>query len=231
MSDYYQLFTVDSIQRDELEILKVLEAIRDKSISNDLKLLNYFKEIPVSFPATIDHISDDVVELTVHPSQAVAMIGQKMTFLKSSHFPHDVMAKVQRVRVEKQHAVISRMSYVHIRSERRENVRVKVLGEFDVLFRGKDFSFRGKLYDISLTGLSFLAPERSDISGEIVGEVSVFLAESVLDVPARLLRVLDDGASKRYILNLEPTARIENSISQFIFQQQTEIIKELKGRS
>jgi hypothetical protein len=231
MSDHYQLVTVESIQKDEVAILKILAAIMDNKLSDDLKLLNYFKEIPVSFPATIDHIAGDMVELTVHPSQAVAMLDQKTAFLKSSHFPYDVVAMVQRVRVERKHAVVSRLSYAHIRSERRENVRVEVMGVFDVVFRGANFSYRGRLHDISLSGLSFIVSDRGGIGKDLEGEASVFLPSSVIDVPAKLLRVLNDDDGKRYILKLDPTSRIENAISLFIFQQQAEIIKELKGRA
>ena len=228
MLEYYQIFNVDTVQKDEAAIIEVLTAIKNKKLSNDLTLLNYFKEIPISFPAKIDFIDMSLAELTVHPSQAVAMIDQKMTFIKSSHLPHDVVAKVLKVKQE--YAVVSRFSYAHIRSERRESVRVKVLGDYDVFFRGDTFAFGGRLRDISLTGLSFVTDECPEIDEEIEGEACIRLSGSMVDVPAKLLRVVEEDIGKKYILRLSPTTRIENVIGQFIFQQQSEIIKELRTR-
>lgn len=232
MSDYYQLFTVDDVQRDEAAILAVLAAMRDKRIPNDLKLLNYFNEIPVSYPAGIDYLEDDVLELTVHQTQLVAIAEQKMTFLKSAHFPHDVVAKVNKIRPEKKTVLLWRFGYATIRSERRESVRVKVMDKYEVLFRGVDFSFRGRLQDISLTGISFEAPLRDDLAENIEGEVSLFLPSGVLDMPATLLRIVtsEEYVEAKYILKLELTPRLENAIGQFIFQQQSEVIKEMKAR-
>ncbi|MBJ6726475.1 PilZ domain-containing protein [Geomesophilobacter sediminis] len=230
MLEYYQIFNVDTVQKDEAAIIQVLMDIKNKKLSNDLTLLNYFKEIPINFPAQVDFVDRDLAELTVHPSQAVAMIDQKMTFLKSSHLPHDVVAKVQKVRPEAKQAVVSRFSYAQIRSERRESVRVKVVGDHDVFFRGDSFSFGGRLRDISLSGLSFVTAECPEVDEEIEGEASIAVSGSLVDVPAKLLRVLEDDDGKKYILRLNPTTRIENIIGQFIFQQQSEIIKELRTR-
>lgn len=230
MLDYYQLFTVENVQKDEAAILEVLTAIKGKKLSNDLTLLNYFKEIPISFPASLDYIDSHSVELTVHPSQAVAMLDQKMTFVKSAHLPHGVVAKVQKVRLDTKQALIARLSYANIRSERRESVRVKVVAEHNVIFRGDSFSFGGTLHDISLTGLSFVTSQCPQIDDEIEGEATIFLSGATVNVPAKLLRIIDEEMGKKYILKLDPNPRAENSIGQFIFKQQSEIIKELKVR-
>lgn len=230
MPEHYQIVTVESVPKDEASILQALREIQAKKGPSDLLLLNYFKEMPVSFPATVNQVSSDLVELSVHPSQAVAMLHQKMAFLKSTHFPHDVVAKVQRVRMEKQMAVLARLAYAHIRSERREHVRVKVAAENRALFKCADVSIQGTVCDISLTGISILAAQEWDPGREVVGELRLSAAGALLTIAARLLRVLDHEGGKRYVLRLNP-GKEERALAQFIFLQQTEVIKELKARS
>jgi hypothetical protein len=229
MPDYYQLFNVESVQKDEAAILEVLAAIRNRTLNNDLMLLNYYKEIPVLFPATPVFADQHLAELTVHPSQAVAMQVQRMTFLKSGHLPHAVVANVERVNLDKNQAIVSRFGYAQIRSERRECVRVKVVDDVDVVFRCESLRLEGKVRDISLSGLSFVAAEGPE-AGEIEGEATIYLGESTVKVEALLLRGVRRESGTTYLLRLNPGPRAESAIGQFIFRQQSEIIRELRGR-
>src|SRR5512138_524782 len=99
MKDIYHLLTVVDVHKDEKAILDVLTGILNGDLSNDLRVLNYYKEIPVSYDAEIVHIDDDLVEMRVHQHQAVVMYVEKITFLKSSHFPHDVVAKIYKANI------------------------------------------------------------------------------------------------------------------------------------
>lgn len=69
----YRLLSVKDVQQDESAIIDVLSAIKADELSNDLVLLNYYKEIPVSFGATIERIEGGVVDMIVHRLQAVSM--------------------------------------------------------------------------------------------------------------------------------------------------------------
>ena len=66
MQDTYHFFTVEDVQKDEKEIFKVLQGILDGRLSNDLKVLNYYKEIPVSYDAKILHMDEDLLEGTTN---------------------------------------------------------------------------------------------------------------------------------------------------------------------
>jgi hypothetical protein len=226
----YQLFTVDDVQRDEAAILGVLTAIMDRKLPNDMKLLNYFREIPVSFGAEIKFVDNGMVEMAVHQTQAVAILDQKMAFIKSTHLRHDVIAKVQRIRIAKQQVFFTQFAYVKIPSERRENVRVKVTRSFEVLFQSDELLVKGMLNDISVSGLSMLVADRLSLDEGLSGMLSVSIPGMVLDIPGVLLRILSTENLYKYVFRLETTSKIELAISQFIFQLQTEIIRELKDQ-
>ena len=53
MNDIYQRIQITGEKEDCKQILAILAEIRDKRLVNDLKLVNYFREIPVSYAATV----------------------------------------------------------------------------------------------------------------------------------------------------------------------------------
>ena len=73
MGDHYQIVPVGTAQADSDAILATLKAVKDGQLMNDLRLLNYYQEIPVSYGATVDFLEGDMVDLGVHQHQAVVM--------------------------------------------------------------------------------------------------------------------------------------------------------------
>lgn len=228
MSDVYQLVSVAGVKEDSSAITKVLQEIRNKKLPNDLRLLNYYNEIPVSYPAQIEHVEEEMVDLTVHQQQAVVMVTDRMTFLTSKHFPFDVVAKVFRVDTHRCLAILTHFAYAHVRAQRREFVRVQVPGRVDVTFVSAEGSLSGRLYDISLGGLSFISQIKKNIDVNTKGTLSVGLQSRTFDIPAVLLKTVPDERNFKYIFEIDVSGKIENHISQFIFQRQLEIIRELK---
>jgi len=227
---YYQLYSSGTDQKDVAEILEWFSLREGDSQANDILLLNYFNEIPICFAATIDSVDRGVVEMTTHKTQLIAMLDQKITFLKSDSLQHSVFAKVQRVDLGKNKVFISNFSYVLIRSMRREHLRVKPKNILDVGFECDEFSVRGFLYDISIGGLSILTTDQADAEIGVQGTVGLYLAGTKQKVPCRLLKVLDTDNSKKYVFIFDLNPKIEMLISQFICQIQNETIRELKDR-
>ena len=230
MSDYYNLVTVEDGHRDSAAIVDVLKGIRDGRLRNDLRLLNYYREIPVSYDAAIAFIDDDMVEVKVHQHQAVVMHVEKMTFLKSSHFPHDVAAKVYKANIEKSVALLTRFSYAQVRAERRRFVRVQVTDPIHATFRHHRVKIAGRLVDISIGGLSLESRDNHASLEESAGVLAIALPGGILEVPGRLIKQAPHEDLWHYIFEMETDTRIEAAVSQFIFQKQVEIIRELKDQ-
>ncbi len=230
MYEQYQLFTVNDAQSDDAAIIEVLAAITAKKLSNDITLLNYYKEVPISFAATVKEIDRGMVEMGVHQVQAVAMLTQKISFVRSRHLLHDVIAKVQRVKVEKKTAFLTQFSYAQIRSDRRETVRVKLTEKVQVTFETEKGVLEGELNDISLGGLSLLAQKEVGLSVGEVGMVNLWLPTVKLELPGKFLRGIDDNNRTNYMFQLETNQKQQGVISQFINYVQSDIIRELKDR-
>lgn len=223
MPKHYQLVTVDDIQKDEEAILEILSAGR-----NSIKLLNYYRELPVSFDGSVEFSDRGVVEMNVHDLQAAAMMIEKEVFIKCKGLPYDVVAKVMRIRKNSRSAFLSNFHYVIITAERRVCVRVRLAEKFDATFHFNDRLIQGQIEDISFSGLSLKAPGDISLEENSTGTVQIALPSTMLELSGKLLKVNQDNSSSRFIIELEMDNKSEQYISQFIFSQQSGIIRELK---
>ncbi len=227
----YQLLTVRDVQKDEAAIIEVLSAIMAGEKSNDLVLLNYYKELPVSFGAGIERIDRGVVDMKVHKVQLIAMLLQQMTFIKSEHLPYCVIAKVLKVKKAESLALLTQFAYVHIPSEQRTYVRVTVLDKVQAFFRSDLLEVSGTIVDISYGGVAILVSGESDLKENANGLVTLCLPDATLDIPGTLLRIESHYASRKYVIRLEMDAKSEKIVSRFIFHEQIGILRELKDMS
>ena len=228
MNDMYQRIQVAGEVQDSAQILDILTKIKAGRLKNDVKLLNFFREIPVSYGASVETIEEDSAELLVHQVQAVVISFEKVTVLKSSHFLRDVIANVNYVNVEKSRIILSHFSYALVRADRRMSVRVELSEPIYATFTHGEESVRGRLHDMSLTGISFNVPNDPHIPLTEKGELTVSLPADVIAVPASLLKVVTTLDGFRLVFEIEATRSTELNISQYIFRRQLEIIKELK---
>jgi len=228
MNDLYQRIELAGEQEDAAEILATLAAIRDGRLQNDLKLLNFFKEIPVSYGANVLTVEENYAELEAHQIQAVVISFDKITVLKSRHLKRDVVAKVNYVNVEKSRIVLSSFRYALVRAERRMSVRVELSEPIYASFTSANGTFGGRLHDMSLTGISINVSDDPGLQAAEKGQLSVTLPIGTIAVPASLLKILTVSSGYRLVFEIEATRATELSISQYIFRRQVEIIKELK---
>lgn len=228
MNDHYQIVTLTDVQQDNRQILETLDAIRKGTLSNDLRLLNYYQSIPVNYGATVESIERDSAELAVHQQQAVVMHLEKEVFIKSSHFPKDVLAAVTYVNVDKCLAIVTKFAYAVVRAERRQFVRVEVKERIEATFAAPGVKVSGTLSDISLGGVALAAEIPNLPENGLEGTVRLGLPGGPYETAAKLLRVITPGGKSLAICEIQADARTEKAISQYIFQRQVEIIRELK---
>jgi hypothetical protein len=225
MLEHCNLLTVEDIHKDEASIISVLSAIMELRLPNDIKLLNYYRELPVNFGATVVSVDRGVVEMKVHEMQIASMMVQKTTFIRSIHLPHGVIANVLRINKQSRIAYLTQFSYVRIHADQRIYVRVKVSGKFDAAFHNEQQLVRGRIEDISFSGVAIKTPQGSMLEENIEGMVSICLPDAKLEMPGKLLKKQGED---RYVFVLDVDGRSEKILSQFIFQQQSQIIRELK---
>jgi hypothetical protein len=230
MHTHYKLLPSADVRKDEESIIEVLSAVKDDRIANDLKLLNYYREVPINFGTSIDHIEKGMVELTVHQLQAALMQQQKETLIRSGHFKNDVVAKVCKAGAEQRFAFLTGFSYVQILSDRRANIRVEVSENVEVAIRVGLLQLQGRLKDISIGGVAIIAPETQGIDENARVKLTLSLRGHGVEITGTVLRVVDEPPGKSYVIQFTPDSKSDATISQYIFQTQSEIIRELKEK-
>ena len=221
MSDHYQIVPVGTAQADSDAILATLKAVKDGQLKNDLRLLNYYQEIPVSYGATVDFLEGDMVDLGVHQHQAVVMKLEKSTIIKSRHFPHEVIAKVFRSDIARCLVTLTKFAYGVVRAERRRFVRVAIVEPVDVVFLTDTATISGRMTDISVGGVSMKQERECEaIDVGCRGIARLNLQGTPLEIPARLIKILPGKDQYKYVFELDTSSREEAVISRFIFQRQ-----------
>ncbi len=224
----YQQLTERNAQEDNAEIIKALSVIRYNNLLNDLMLLNYYNEMPISFGATVEHIENGIVVMAVHSFQAVSMMMQNMTFIRSSLFPHWVLANVLKIDRENNLAYLALFSYVHNPSDRRMHVRMKLPEMVEASFHSSTREVPGAVREISFGGVAIVAPMEKILKEREKGIVSLLLPDDKLDIPGVFLQCQEVNSQKKHIFQLKMNAKNERVFSNFIYQQQSKIMGELK---
>ncbi len=228
--DHFQTLTVRSEQEDEEAILRVLSVIRYNDLLNDLVLLNYYKEMPISFGATVEQIESGIVVMSVHSFQALSMQLANITFIRSRLLPYWVMANVLKVDRDNNLAYLALLSYIHNPSERRMHIRMTLPDMVEAAFHNSEQEMPGAVREVSYGGVALLAPRENPLREKEKGIVTLKLPNARLDIPGVFLQSQEKESLRSHIFRWRMTAKNEQLFNQFIYEQQRKIMGELRER-
>lgn len=233
MFQYYDKAIRGTEREDRLVILQVLQGM----IGQTFSFLNYYKEIPVSYDATLLNIENEMAEFSVHEYQAKVINMEKETLIYSppqGPFSEDLIGEAFYVSAAKKRVILCNFGYATIRSDMRRFVRVLIDNpvEAELIFEGD--ILKGNVKDLSLGGAAI-----STMSADLLVaglDINIFLklpdynSNSRLEVGMRATIVKVVGTSAPYICYIEFHAEkhSQQMIAYYINQRQVEIIKELK---
>lgn len=217
-------------------MLVILQSLQGM-IGQTFSFLNYYKEIPVSYDATLLSIENEMAEFAVHEYQAKVINMEKETLIYSppqGPFSEDLIGEAFYVSAAKKRVILCNFGYATIRSDMRRFVRVLIDNpvEAELIFEGD--ILKGNVKDLSLGGAAI-----STMSADLLVpglDINIFLklpdynSNSRLEVGMRATIVKVVGTSAPYICYIEFHAEkhSQQMIAYYINQRQVEIIKELK---
>lgn len=233
MFQYYDKVVRGTEREDMLVILQFLQGM----IGQTFSFLNYYKEIPVSYDATLLSIENEMAEFSVHEYQAKVVNLEKKTLIHShplSSFPEDMIGEAFYVSSAKKRVILCNFGYAHIRSDMRKFVRVLLDNpiEADLLF--EEDIIKGNVNDISLGGAA-VSIQTADLL--VPGlDINVFLklpelngnSRQEVGLSATIVKVVGTCAPYTCIIEFHPEKHSQQQIAYYINQRQVEIIKELK---
>jgi hypothetical protein len=219
---------------DQAAILKSF--LENKTVKNgsNVKLTNYYKGLPITYPATILGVERGIIDLDVNQQQAVAMASDHYTLIRSTLFSHPIAAHVQYVNIKKHVASLSNLCFVEVLAEKRTAVRLSLELPVRATARYGDQEISGELMDISVQGLAIFADHYAMLETGAQMTVKfmlpdpVLMTEAPINVPATLVAIAGDASPYRYKFRISPEKQQEQLISRYCFQRQVEIIRGLK---
>lgn len=230
MRTTYQVTTIRDGRQDQGEILDILRNIQAGRCKNDLKVLNYYNEVPISYPLKLDKIEADSIECTVHQAQAVAFSLQKQTLLTSASFPQGlgVHCFVEYINVKNSFAVLGRFAFAAIHAARRGAVRVTAGGHLPAVFRTDDHQLNGCVIDISISGIALCCDYPEPIGMVDNGVLHLMLQGNTLAVPAKRVASFIKDGERIVTFTINPDKVADNLIAQYIYTRQVDVIRTLK---
>jgi hypothetical protein len=230
ISDLYSTRIQKTFDEDQAEIVSILK----ESVNKNFKLINYYKGMPLSYPATVTSVERGAVDFDTQAEQAFAIEQGRYTFIRSPLLKHDVFAEMQYVNVKKRAALFGKFSYVEIMAEHRSFIRLEPDPAVPVVIESALGIAEGKLFDVSLSGVR-IAIERYyplALDSEVTIRFQLANMEQTVQVkieaPARLIRINDAASPYYYEFTVSIDKTVESALSKYIFQRQIEIIREIK---
>lgn len=234
MFPYYDKAVRGTEREDMLAIFQFFAGM----IGQKFSFLNYYKEIPVSYEATLLSVENEMAEFSVHEYQAkVISIERKALILSHPKSPYreDMIGEAFYVNSIKKRVILCRFAYANLRSGMRSFIRVLLdqALEADLIFDGD--ILKGNVKDISLGGAA-ITTMTSDLL--VPGlDINLLLklpdlnSNKVVEVGmnATILKVIGESAPFTCIIEFHADKHSQQQIAYYINQRQVEIINELKN--
>ena len=233
-SHYYHTRIKTSLDDDRAAIVAGFQDIIKRGALPGLRLVNYYKGLPISYPATIVELNQGTLELDVHQQQAVAIDRLRRVFIKCDYFDSPILAEVQNANLRRMCASLRNFTFVEIMAERRDALRLELEPPTEAEIRCDAVRLPGKLFDISLGGFSIRTTERCPFGRGAEVRLRVMVPDLLqntltgIETAARHVETINEGSNDICRFSFQSDMKSEATISRFIFQRQVEIIREIK---
>ncbi len=206
-------------------------------IGQTFSFLNYYKEIPVSYDATLLSVENEMAEFAVHEYQAKVINMEKATLIYShdlSDFPEDLIGEAFYVSSAKKRVILCNFGYANIRSNMRQFVRVLLDHPIEAEFHFEDTTLKGDVKNISLGGaaVNFMSADLLHQGDEIkiVMKLPDLSGEAKREVEMGAVVIKVEGMCAPFTCFVEfySEKHSQQQIAYYINQRQVEIIKDLK---
>lgn len=235
--DFNSLYTTcikENFDDDQVEILKTFRDGLSSKEGSKVTIVNYYKGLPIIYPASVVAVERGNIDLDINPQQAVAIASDHYAFVRSKLFPFVVAGHVQYVNIRRRAVSLNKLFYVEVLAEKRTAVRLDLEPPVRATIRLEDQTIAGELQNISIQGLAIsvdsfpIFDSGADVSVKFLLPDPVLQKQTLIVVPATLVSVLGDSPPYKCNFRIAPEKHQEQLISRYSFQRQVEIIRGLK---
>jgi len=219
---------------EQLRFIEQFQEILALDRAPALTLINIYKELPITHPASISDIRGKHLELATSELQLAAILHCNEVYIRSPHFDLPILGQMESIDIRRGLVRLSNFSYAELQSENRETVRVRFKRPTNIIIHCGLNRFSGVIHDISLGGCSIntLVRKGLDDAQEIAIELKVVDKSTGLPnctrIPSSIIKISGDSAPFKCIFSFNHTNQSERFLSVLINQRQLEIVKELR---
>jgi hypothetical protein len=219
---------------DQAVILGTMQNYCTSKDGIKVTLTNYYKGLPIIYPATILAVERGNIDLDVNSQQAVAISDDRYTLIRCKFFPFPVLAHVQYVNIRKHAVTVNKLCFVEVLAEKRAAVRLNLEPPVGATIQHEDRSIVGSLVDISTQGIAVMVDTfvmmepGTDLSVRFMLPDPVLQKLTLMKLPATLVGIGGNSAPYCYKFRIVPEKHQEQLISRYSFHRQVEIIRSLK---
>lgn len=229
-TNLYKTRVQKTVSDDKKDMMTIFSTAFKSDPKLEIQLINYYKGMPLSFNAKITAIDKDIIELNVYPQQAVAISDDHYTFIRSSLFKHDIVAKAHDVDIKQKSVSLSLISYAELCAERRNHIRLRVNPPIDAIYMSTQGTVRGEIVELSTAGTIMHVDHSVDVDTWEEGKLLFRLpgADQIIKIPAKFITVIDNAMPLLFIFGFTADSLTEKQIAKYLFNRQIEIIRMLK---
>ncbi len=209
---------------------ELFSADRDPGIT----LTNVYKEIPITYPASICEIRGHHIELQTCELQLAAISQCSEAYIQSPLVDAPVLARMDRIDVRMHTVLLSNFCYRQLHVNSRSTVRVRFKKPISIVAQAGPNKISGVIHDISLGGCCISTLVKYGVENEQELKLALKLMEyasgqglSML-IPSIVIRITGDRPPFLCALRFNHTPHSEQLLSIYINQRQLEILKELR---
>jgi hypothetical protein len=182
---------------------------------SEIKLLNIYRGLPISYAANISSIDDSEIHVTSNRFQIASLYHQRETYIQAKNLPFIIRSQVMSLNLANDDAVLSNFETAQNNIGNRMNIRVEpdetLIGM--VQFKGYTTKVNASIADISIFGTSvyiedYLFPVRLFQPGN---EISMFISlpEIAAQKPKKILTglLVDNRNTRSLAHNNSPASQ------------------------
>jgi len=219
---------------DEQRIVGLLQQLKVERPEASLTLINIYKELPITHPATICEIRGRHVELTTSELQLAAIAQCNEVFIRGPYLEQTVLGRLESLDIRRNLVRLCDFATVELKAENRQTVRVRLHKPIGVILHCGSDRISGVVQDISLGGCCINTLVRGSLEGarDLRIELKIIDKNTGLPnctrIPCTLVQCSGDSAPFRCAFRFQHDQQTEQFLATLVNQRQLEILKELR---
>ncbi len=209
--------------------LSILSKLKEDKKS--IRLISYYKEVPIICKTQIEKITDEFAVLEFDNCSVKAFYPEKNVYIKTDIIQKKIKATIINISPKEEKLTLGKFELTDLPQEKRKFVRVEPSENITVQLEKGNTKITGKLADISIGGVGIYTADIKDLEEDNIIKISFKLPsiDFQVNLHGQIVYILDMDGMYRLGIKYSPDVITEEKISDYVINRQFEILKELKS--